>query len=417
EGKADVEAYTTTKSGKRIPLYLMAALIEIEDEQGEAKQCIIGTGIDITARRQAEEKLKEAQRHVENLINSSIDMIIAVDGERCIVEANKAAQETFGYGAGELLGSHADILYYTPEESAKVHDTLAETGRFVGEVTNKRKNGELFTSLLSASVLTDKDGTPIGFVGISRDITERQRMEEELLRARRMESVGILAGGIAHDFNNLLTTMLGNISLAKLHISPGSETFEYLDKAENSSVRARDLIKQLITFSRGSMSDKKVIRLGELVADIVPFALRDSRAEAEIDMPGDLWPIEVDAGQIRQAINNMLINARDSMPEGGTIRISAANFTPDKGNALPLRAGKYLKISIQDHGVGIPEQHLPAIFDPYFSTKGMWTQAGLGLGLAVSYSIVKSHRGLITVDSKEGVGTTFHIYLPAFTGA
>lgn len=305
--------------------------------------------MDITKRKLAEDRLKETQQYVSNLINSSIDMIIAVDAGRNIVEFNRAAQDTFGYRAEEVLGRHVDVLYITPEESAKVHRTIAETGRFVGEVANKRKNSSTFTSLLSASVLTNADGAVIGHMGISRDITRRKRLEEELMRSRKLESMGILASGIAHDFNNLLTSILGNISLSKMRISPEHDIFNYLDKAEESSTRARDLIKQLIILSKGGSMFKEPVQLGQLIRDAVPLLLRNTNVSSETEVPD----------------------------------------------------------------VGIPEQHLPLIFDPYFSTKDMWTQQGLGLGLAVCYSLVKNHDGLITVDSKVNIGTTFHIYLPA----
>jgi len=246
-------------------------------------------------------------------------------------------------------------------------------------------------------------------LAVSRDITEQKQMEEELLRVQKLESVGILAGGIAHDFNNILTTILGNVSLAKNQVTPDDEIFELLNEAETASTRAQTLTRQLLTFAKGGAPVKETSSIKDVIKESSLFVLRGSKAGCEFSLREDLWPAEVDVGQIGQVINNIVINANQAMPEGGIIRVAAENVIIDDGQGLPLKPGRYIRISITDHGAGIAEKHLSNIFDPYFTTK----QEGSGLGLATTYSIIRKHDGQITVESKLGEGTTFHIYLPA----
>lgn len=241
------------------------------------------------------------------------------------------------------------------------------------------------------------------------EMEHRSRTEEELLKSRRLESIGILAGGIAHDFNNLLTAILGNISLAKVFVDRGEKVFTRLDEAEKASLRAKDLTQQLLTFSKGGAPIKRTASITELLIDSASFALSGSNVKCEFSLPDDLRPAEIDEGQISQVINNVIINADHAMTEGGLIRVQAQNVSIRPGDPLPLKEGDYVKIAITDQGTGISEEHLPKIFDPYFTTK----PKGNGLGLTTSYSIVKRHEGLITVESTLGKGTTFYIYLPA----
>lgn len=242
------------------------------------------------------------------------------------------------------------------------------------------------------------------------EVGTKRRMEEELRKIQKLESVGILAGGIAHDFNNLLTAILGNISMAKLfaRTDPG-KVLERLTDAENASLRARDLTQQLLTFAKGGAPVKSTADLGEIIHDSTSFMLSGSNVRCQLLLPDDLWPAEIDVGQISQVIQNIAKNADQAMPEGGIITITAANARVGQGNSLPLRPGNYVHLSVTDQGVGIPAKHLTRIFDPYFSTK----QEGSGLGLAACHSIIKNHDGLIFAESEYGKGATFHIYLPA----
>jgi signal transduction histidine kinase/ActR/RegA family two-component response regulator len=249
-------------------------------------------------------------------------------------------------------------------------------------------------------------------VRLQQAIGERERMEEELLRVQRLESLGLLAGGIAHDFNNLLGSIMGSVSLAMVDVDSESPAFQQLAKADRAAVRAQDLIRQLLTFSRGGAPVKKLIALAGLLSEAAGLSLGGSRVLHELAIPRDLWPVEADEGQMMQVLSNVLINADQAMPSGGIIRITAGNITLGDGEVAPLKAGRYVKISIRDEGTGIPREHLARIFDPFFTTK----QKGSGLGLAATYSIVRKHDGQITVESELGTGTVLHVYLPASQG-
>jgi len=246
------------------------------------------------------------------------------------------------------------------------------------------------------------------------DITNRKKMDEENIRVRNLESIGTLAGGIAHDFNNILTSILGNISLARMISHPENKVTHLLTEAETSSLQARDLIQRLITFAGGNRPFKMKVSIQGLLKGMVEFALGNSGVKREFSLPDDLWPVEVDVEQISQVISNLVVNAREVLPGGGTISVGAENYVVSPEHAIPLNAGRYVKISFKDDGAGIKKEHLQKIFDPYFTTKYMGYRKGTGLGLSVCHSIVKNHGGYITAESKLGAGTTFYIYLPAF---
>jgi PAS domain S-box-containing protein len=255
------------------------------------------------------------------------------------------------------------------------------------------------------------DGT-ISMQAMIMDITERKAMEDELLKARKLESIGVLAGGIAHDFNNMLAGILGNVELAKLYAINDEKMFARLEAAEDATIRAKDLTLQLMTFSKGGVPLKKTIDIGEVLKETVIFALRGSAVKSAVSLPEGLWPIDADEGQMTQVFNNLIINADQAMPSGGIITVTCGNALLGASDVLSLHEGKYVKISIADKGIGIPKEFLQKIFDPYFTTK----KRGSGLGLATCYSIIKRHGGQILADSELGTGTTFHIYLPASEG-
>jgi signal transduction histidine kinase/ActR/RegA family two-component response regulator len=246
-------------------------------------------------------------------------------------------------------------------------------------------------------------------VRLRQESIERERVETELARVQKLDSLGLLAGGIAHDFNNLLGAIMGNISLAMLDMDPKGATFRQLAKAEQASLRAQDLTRRLLTFSRGGAPIKKPLSVAGIVSEAAGLSLNGSRIHHEFSIPEDLWPVEADEGQVMQVLNNLLINADQAMPKGGIIRISAQNVTLGPSDVPPLAPGRYVKLSVQDEGHGIPKDHLDKVFDPFFTTK----TTGSGLGLAASHSIIRKHDGHIIVDSEQGSGATFHIYLPA----
>src|SRR5205085_6298011 len=274
------------------------------------------------------------------------------------------------------------------------------------------RDGTEFVIEEVAVPMRDNKDEVAGVVLVFRDITERQRNEAERRKAETLEQLGLLAGGIAHDFNNLLTAIIGNISLASLLLPANDEMGTRLNDAKNASMRARDLAQQLLTFARGGAPIKKTASIGKLIQDVVSFSLRGTHSLSEFLFGADLWPAEIDPGQISQVVANLVVNADQAMPNGGTLRVSCDNFSYDSDTtpAVPdLLPGDYIRIAIRDEGVGIPEECLKRIFDPYFTTK----PKGNGLGLATTYSIIKNHNGLICVDSKVHYGSTFTLYLPA----
>ncbi len=240
-------------------------------------------------------------------------------------------------------------------------------------------------------------------------IAERQRMEDELLKARKIKSVGVLAAGIAHDFNNLLTGILGYVSLAKVVAQTDAKVVAYLTAAEQACQRATALTQQLLTFAKGGAPVRHTVSLVELLKECVDFVLRGANVRGDIQIAADLWAVNVDAGQINQVIHNVVLNAMQAMPGGGTVQMRAENVILAAGVPFPLPEGRYVKITVQDSGCGIPTEVLANIFDPYFTTKA----EGSGLGLTTAYAIVIKHEGYITIASEVGVGTTVVIYLPA----
>lgn len=334
-----------------------------------------------------------------------------------ILEVNRAGAALLGAEKNQLVGK-----VFTSFVAAEHQLMFSAYGKSLQRVNTKqecelnlRKNdGTVFCALVEgiAEKEEEKDEeNTLCFLAV-RDITERKKNEDDKLKYERMESLGVLAGGIAHDFNNLLTVILGNISLAKMNGLAQDKTLRLLLEAEKACQQSRDLTRQLLTFSKGGDPIKEVISLVQLLKDTVIFAMRGSNVRHELDLTTDLWMVEADSGHIRQVVNNLVINAQQAMPDGGTVSLRCENKYLKQEVGQPLRTGPYLKITVRDNGVGIPKDQLNRIFDPYFTTKDQ----GNGLGLATSYSIVKRHDGHISVESELGQGTVVSVYLPAIPG-
>ena len=255
----------------------------------------------------------------------------------------------------------------------------------------------------------DNKGSLVEIQSVGRDITERRRLEKELITNQKLESVGVLASGIAHDFNNILQAILGYITLAEVPTNSNKEIHEYLEEARKAILQSKQLTYQLLTFAKGGTPIKKTISVSEIIVDATKLALSGSNVRCTFGISDDIWQIEADKGQLNQVISNLVINSTHAMPKGGNIKIWTENINVVENDSLPLKEGRYVRIMIEDHGTGISEKYLQKIFDPYFTTK----QKGSGLGLASAYSIVMKHDGHIAVKSEIGVGTTFCIYLPA----
>ena len=249
-------------------------------------------------------------------------------------------------------------------------------------------------------------------IELQKEIAEKGRMQEELLKVKKLESVSVLAGGIAHDFNNILAAILGNINLALIYTEEDDKRHKLLSQAEKASLRAKDLTQQLLTFSKGGEPIKSITSISDIIRDSADFVLRGSKSRCDYHFAEGLWPVEIDSGQISQVVQNIIINALHAMPEGGTIDVTCENYDKAHGNVLLNQTESYVKITIKDSGIGIHPDQIGKIFDPYFSTK----HEGSGLGLAISHSVITKHGGHIMVDSVLGEGSTFAIYLPALKG-
>ena len=360
---------------------------------------------DITAQRKAEINFQE-------IVEISRDMIFIIDDESIIQKINPAVTEILGYSEEETI-NHSALEFILPEfhtllmsEIPTKQVGLRETA--LQEIDMRKKNGEIVTIEYSKQNII-RDSNIVGILFDCRDISNRKKMNEERFRQQKIESIGLLAGGLAHDFNNILVSIMGNINLLQM----GEETLtkdqqEMLMDLENAAFQARDLTKQLLTFSKGGAPIKKPESIEEVIKDSANFILRGSKSKCNFNFESNLPPVDIDVGQINQVLNNLLINASQAMPDGGIVDISVFCENIESNSVIPLVPRRYVKLIIADKGVGIPKSKHHKIFDPYFTTK----PAGTGLGLTTSYSILKKHRGYITFSSKEGGGTKFYIYLP-----
>lgn len=363
--------------------------------------------------KRVEEIVIKEKEFSQSLIDKLPGAVFLGDEKGNILRWSNKVEHVTGYSAEELKGMNALDLVADEQKEYVAHEMqkVLTEGSTEAEVNLLINTGEKIPYHFTGARIVINYVPYILAMGL--DITERKKMESELEKIQRLESLGVLAGGIAHDFNNLLSGVLGNISLARMYLNPEDRAYKRLEEAEKASVRTKDLTGQLLTFAKGGEPVRKVISVTDLLMDSVGFGLSGSSVNCKLSVPDGCWPVNVDEGQIHQVINNLLINADQAMPQGGTIEITCNNKEVMTSDALPLDEGSYVKISIKDQGIGIPEPLLKRIFDPYFTTK----EKGRGLGLATSYSILKRHNGLITVESKENAGTTFHIYLPAMPAA
>jgi PAS domain S-box-containing protein len=374
--------------------------------------------VDLTTTRQAEAALATERERLSVTLRAMAEGVLTTDPQGVIQFINQAAEGLVGWRYGGAVGHPITevvvLRHRTSRAEIKVPVAASLAQQRVVELP-------LETMLLNAgggthlvegrcAPLFGVQGQPIGAVMVLRDIGERARMESEMLRASKLESVGILAGGIAHDFNNILTVVMGNLTLAQLDPKVRATAGKWLQEAERAAMRAKDLTQQLLTFAKGGDPVRTAVRLQEIVRESATFALHGSKVGCEFDIDPQLWPADADKGQIGQVVQNLVINAVQAMPDGGRIQIEMRNSEqPPALAASPDGPRRHVWLRISDSGQGIPPEHLGRIFDPYFTTK----QSGSGLGLATVYSIVRKHQGHIEVESEIGRGTTFRIWLPA----
>jgi PAS domain S-box-containing protein len=370
---------------------------------------------EIEERRRAEQALRDSEERLRAITATAADAIILADDEGRITFWNPAAETIFGYRSEQVVGREL-ITLIIPDRLQERFMIGLENFRRTGqgpaagrtmEFTARRKNGSEFPVEISVSSMSVQ-GRWLA-LGVMRDVSERKRIEEELFKARKLESIGILAGGLAHDFNNLLTGILGNLSLVRAGTDFGSESQDILEEALKASLQAKGLSSRLLTFAKGGTPVKETISLVDLIKDSSRFALSGSRAVADHRISGDLWPVDADRGQIGQVIQNLVLNADQAMPGGGKVIMGAENVRPDTRLPAGLAPGRYVRLWVRDCGPGIPAEDVQKIFDPYFTTKSR----GSGLGLTTVFLITRNHGGIVTVDTGPGKGTTFSIYLPA----
>ncbi|MEZ5358129.1 MAG: PAS domain S-box protein [Candidatus Zixiibacteriota bacterium] len=405
-----VEHRLRTKSGDYKWILNWGRIVEW-DADGKPVRAT-GTHMDVTERKKSEEDLRQSEERYRGIVDNINIGIAVIDTDMRLMSMNAQMKAWFPNVKDKKTACCFEVLHsparkepckYCPTslsiQDCQVHEAVVKM-RIAGDQRDIR---------LVSCPIRDRQGKPVAIIELLEDITDKLKIEEELVKAEKLESIGVLAGGIAHDFNNILTSILGNISLARIEAKDGLDISELLHEVELAAVRAKDLTQQLLTFSKGGAPIKKTASIPEIITESATFALRGSNVKVVYNIPDDLFTAEVDEGQISQVISNLVINAKQAMPGGGLVTITCENIESDPSDSLPVKPGKYIRIVIADEGTGIAERHLKKIFDPFFTTK----QSGSGLGLATTYSIVRSHMGHIQADSTLGVGTMFTIYLPA----
>jgi PAS domain S-box-containing protein len=417
-GKLDLQVPELPEEDAFADLYtgldvLLADLREARDElEGQVRARTAELEQDIRERRRVEAELRASEATYRMLVESSPAPILLCDREGRIRMVNPALLDAVRVDSAEsLLGSPwLDVV--APDHRNKAADCARCLGGgsriHTVEVTFRRRDGTEFFGELRCSPLRGADGALAGVLSVIHDLTAQRRREQAQLRTEKLESLGTLAGGIAHDFNNSLSAIIGCLSLAAGMLDRGSEPHALLEDAIEAAFRTTALTRQLLTFAKGGVPVKACQHIGTLIERAATFCVRGSSVRCRVDIAADLWPVDVDAGQLEQVLGNLVINAKHAMQQGGTVVVRACNATVEPPEA-PGEPRRYVCISVEDSGVGIPPENLARIFEPYFTTK----EDGSGLGLTTAYSVVHKHGGFLDCESTVGHGSTFRIHLPA----
>ncbi|MFZ3166859.1 MAG: PAS domain S-box protein [Candidatus Methanoperedens sp.] len=372
---------------------------------------------DVTERKKAEKQIQEQVA----LLDKARDAIAVRDVEHRLIYWNKGAQRLYGWTAEEAIGKNADMLVYKEKSSRLIEakKSVIEEGEWIGELHQVTKDGKEIIVESRWTLMRDSEGKPKSILIINTDITEKKKFESQLLRAQRIESIGTLAGGIAHDLNNVLTPIVLSLQMLKEKFKD-EQSQRLLTILENNSQRGANLIKQVLSFARGVEGERNPLAAKHVIREIEKVLKETFPRSIEIrtDIQKDLFTISGDATQLHQVLMNLCVNARDAMPNGGTLSITASNFFIDKNYVQmnpEAKVGSYIVIVVSDTGTGIPPKIMDRVFEPFFTTKEHGK--GTGLGLSTALGVVKSHEGFITIYSEVGKGTTFRVYLPAIKTA
>lgn len=387
-----------------------STIVPLFDAGGRVRK-YVSIRTDITRRKREE----AAKNLLAALVASSMDAIISLDTGGCILSWNRGAETAFGYSEAEVMGR--SVLSLVPEDARQTEAErlgLVQNGETIRqfETSLRHKDGRRLSVLASASPLRDRDGKVIGTAHVARDVTAQKKLESQMLRSQRMEAIGTLAGGVAHDLNNLLSPMLMVRGLIKPeHCTPTER--QLLDTVHQAARRAAAIVRQLLDFSRGREGSRQSMPVAPVVREAIAFLRETLPREIVIksSIQKGLWPVVADSTQVHQVLVNLCVNARDAMPCGGTLSLTAENIECD-GAALPgAQNGRFVLLTVADTGVGMAPGIIDRIFDPFFTTKD--PGSGTGLGLSTVAGIVKNHGGYVTVYSELGAGSSFHVYLPA----
>ncbi len=412
EGPQLFEWRAKRKDGK-----LFWAEVGLKASRFSGRDYVIAIVRNITDRKEAQQTLAAERERLAVTLRSIGDGVITTDTDGTVLFLNKVAEQLTGWSSDDARGKPSTEVFNIINEKTKTPckspiQRVLELGKIIGLANHTAliaKNGTVRSIADSGAPIRNRESKIIGVVLVFRDVTHEQKMEEELLRTRKLESVGVLAAGIAHDFNNILSAILGNIDLAARLISSDEHACSLLSDARKATERATKLTGQLLTFAKGGDPVKETTNLAQLIREAGDFVLHGSHISCTYSCSDDLRPVSVDVGQIGQVIQNIILNARHAMPEGGKIEVHCTNVEDAAHEALlNIHKGRFVHITIQDQGVGIPGEIIDKIFDPYFTTK----QEGSGLGLAICHSIIAKHDGYLTVESRPGKGSKFSIYLP-----
>jgi PAS domain S-box-containing protein len=413
--RATFEMTFRTKTGEEIPVEINSHVFAMKGQK-----VALSIARDISKRKESEKLIRESEKRYRTVLEANPDPIVIYDIEGNVIYFNPAFTLVFGWPLEERIGKKMDVFVpekHWPETEIMIKEVLS--GKRISGVQSQRytKEGNIISVSISSSCFQDTEGNPVGIVVNLRDVSNQKKMEIQLQQAQKMESIGTLAGGIAHDFNNILGIIIGNTELAIDDVSEKHPARLSLDEIQKASLRARDVVHQLLSFSRKTELKRKPINITNVIKESLKLIRASIPSNIDIlqTLPGDIDTISADTTQINQVIINLCTNAAHAMQyEGGTLEVSLKNMKIDEDSATNydnFQAGSYVNLMVKDNGQGISQEDIDRIFDPYFTTKEMGK--GTGLGLAVVHGIVKSHDGEIKVNSDLNKGTTFSIFFPA----